>query len=274
MKIFKPFIYLACLIWLSSCSSSPSQDPQKFSQIDIGNYKIGTPYIINDQKYFPKIDTKYDQIGYASWYGKEFHNKKTANGAIFSKDKLTAAHKTLPLPSIVEVTNLQNHKKIKVIINDRGPYVNDRIIDLSEKAAALIGSKKQGIAKVRVRYLKEETEILLSGGNPFEKIQPKQNRHLAKIHHNENQNISKEQNHPKINNFPAYIQVGAFSIEKNAEKTMQILLEKDIKSTYIKHENNKHKIKIGPIDSQDQLDEIFNKLHFLNLHNFIITHIK
>lgn len=126
-----------------------------------GYYKVGKPYKIAGKMYYPKVDTNYKEVGFASWYGSDFHNKKTANGEIFNKNELTAAHKTLPLPSIVKVTNLENGKSIKVKVNDRGPFVNDRIIDLSEKASIKLGMKDKGIVKVRVEYLKTETESLL-----------------------------------------------------------------------------------------------------------------
>ena len=126
-----------------------------------GHYKVGKPYKVAGKTYYPKVDTNYKEVGFASWYGSDFHNKKTANGEIFSKNELTAAHKTLPLPSIVKVTNLENGKSIKVKVNDRGPFVNNRIIDLSEKAGIKLGMKEKGVVKVKVEYLKSDTENLL-----------------------------------------------------------------------------------------------------------------
>ena len=98
-------------------------------------YKIGNPYEIKNIWYYPKRDLTYEETGIASWYGKEFHGKLTANGEIFNKDIISAAHKTLPMPSMVRVTNLDNGNVLNVRINDRGPYIHGRIIDLSEKAA-------------------------------------------------------------------------------------------------------------------------------------------
>ena len=125
-----------------------------------GIFKIGSPYKIYGIKYYPSINNNYNQNGLASWYGDKFHNKKTANGEIFNKYELTAAHKTLPLPSIVKVTNLINGKEIIVKVNDRGPFVGDRIIDLSFQAAKEIGMVQDGTAKVNVKFLKEETDLL------------------------------------------------------------------------------------------------------------------
>lgn len=127
-----------------------------------GHYKVGSPYQIKNITYYPRHDPAYDEVGMASWYGDHFHCKQTSNGQVFNKRELSAAHKTLPLPSMARVTNLVNNKSVVVIINDRGPFVGDRIIDLSEGAAERINMKKTGVAKVRVTYLEAETNMLLA----------------------------------------------------------------------------------------------------------------
>ncbi|NBW05437.1 MAG: septal ring lytic transglycosylase RlpA family protein, partial [Alphaproteobacteria bacterium] len=114
-------------------------------------YKIGDPYNIAGIWYYPERDLTYDETGIGSWYGDEFAGRLTANGEIFDPAKVTAAHKTLPMPSVVRVTNLDNGKSLVVRVNDRGPFVSGRIIDLSREAARLIGYKKAGIARVRVQ---------------------------------------------------------------------------------------------------------------------------
>lgn len=118
-----------------------------------GRYKIGAPYQVAGIWYVPKEEPSYDQQGIASWYGDAFHMKPTANGEIFDMTVASAAHTTLPLPSIVEVTNLDNGKAIKVRVNDRGPFVGGRVIDLSREAARQLGYDRQGTANVRVRYV-------------------------------------------------------------------------------------------------------------------------
>ncbi|MEK6734494.1 MAG: septal ring lytic transglycosylase RlpA family protein, partial [Pseudomonadota bacterium] len=125
---------------------------------------------VKNQTYFPKIYKDYDEIGLASWYGSGFHCKMTANGEAFNKNKLSAAHKTLPLPSVVKVTNLNNNKSINVIVNDRGPFAANRIIDLSEKAAIELGIKSQGVAMVRVEFLSNETNDLMNKISSNKKI--------------------------------------------------------------------------------------------------------
>jgi len=117
-----------------------------------GTYKIGAPYRISGRWYIPQEDPAYDRVGVASWYGEDFHGRKTANGEIYDMGALTAAHPTLPLPSYAHVTNVETGRTILVRVNDRGPYARERIIDLSRQAARLLGSEGRGLAHVRVRY--------------------------------------------------------------------------------------------------------------------------
>ena len=123
-------------------------------------YKVGKPYQIKGVWYYPREDADYDATGIASWYGSDFHGKLTANGEIYDMNTLTAAHKTLPMPSSVRVTNLENGRSIVLRVNDRGPFVHGRIIDVSRRASQLLGFHKQGTAKVRVA-------ILQAGGKRF-----------------------------------------------------------------------------------------------------------
>ncbi|MEA1675147.1 septal ring lytic transglycosylase RlpA family protein [Nitrospirillum sp. BR 11163] len=123
-------------------------------------YKVGTPYQIGGIWYYPRADYDYDQTGIASWYGPGFHQERTANGETFDQNELTAAHQTLPMPSLVRVTNLDNGRSIVVRINDRGPFAAGRIIDLSRRAAQLLGMEQQGTAKVRVQILADESRAI------------------------------------------------------------------------------------------------------------------
>lgn len=113
--------------------------------------KIGTPYEVFGVRYIPQDDRGYDKLGVASWYGPTFHAKPTANGEIYDQNDVTAAHKTLPMPSWVEVTNLDNGRKLVVRINDRGPFVDGRIIDLSKRSAEILGVDRPGLARVQVK---------------------------------------------------------------------------------------------------------------------------
>ncbi|MDE2165413.1 MAG: septal ring lytic transglycosylase RlpA family protein [Alphaproteobacteria bacterium] len=122
-----------------------------------GFYKIGNPYQIEGMWYYPSVDWSYDKTGIASWYGPDFDGKYTANGERFDMNALTAASPTLPMPSIVEVTNLDNGRSIQLRINDRGPYARNRILDVSRRAAQMLGFETAGTAHVRVRLLRQET---------------------------------------------------------------------------------------------------------------------
>lgn len=111
------------------------------------------PYQVRGRWYKPQHQPGYNEVGTASWYGQQFHNRKTASGELFDMALTSAAHKTLPLPSIVEVTNLDNGRKAMVRVNDRGPFVEGRIIDLSRAGAEALGFASKGMARVRVRYV-------------------------------------------------------------------------------------------------------------------------
>lgn len=156
---------LCTLIFLTGCSSidfgsSGWKVPKGGVGKSKGFYKVGAPYQVKGVTYRPSEDYGYDETGIASWYGPGFHGKSTANGETFDTRELTAAHRTLPMPSLVRVTNLENGHSVVVRINDRGPFAHGRIIDLSQKAADLLGYRGKGTAKVRVKLLPEESRKL------------------------------------------------------------------------------------------------------------------
>lgn len=166
---------------LAACATSrPAVAPVKRGWD--GTIKIGKPYQVYGVWYYPADDTGYDETGIASWYGPGFHGAYTANGESYDMDQIGGAHKTLPLPSYVEVTNLENGRVLVVRLNDRGPFVEGRIIDLSRRAAQLLGMHDQGTARVRVRrvYPMDKPEVALlppppprrSGDLPAEAIPP------------------------------------------------------------------------------------------------------
>ncbi|MEZ5892235.1 MAG: septal ring lytic transglycosylase RlpA family protein [Parvularculaceae bacterium] len=153
------WLAVALLALAAACTTTPTR------QTANPHYKVGKPYQVNGRWYHPKEEPDYNKTGVASWYGTEFHGRLTANGEIFDMGRLTAAHTTLPLPSMVEVTNLENGKSITVRVNDRGPFARERIIDLSREAARQLGFEQQGTARVRVRY---------AGPAPLNQIAPSQ----------------------------------------------------------------------------------------------------
>jgi rare lipoprotein A len=125
-----------------------------------GYYKLGTPYIINGVTYTPVENYEYVETGVASWYGTEFHGKRTANGEVFDMNAPSAAHRTLPMPSLVRVTNLENGRTLDLRVNDRGPFVGNRVIDISRRGAQLLGFYGKGTAQVRVEIVPEESRRL------------------------------------------------------------------------------------------------------------------
>ena len=272
MKIFFKFL---CLFLLFGCSETTfliNSAKRIGSWGDGPIYKVGNPYKINGKWYYPAVDYQYDEVGIASWYGPGFHGKSTANGEVFDQNKISAAHRTLPMPSVVKVTNLENGLVLeKVRINDRGPFARNRIIDLSKKAAEELGFIKNGVAKVRVEILEDEsrkyvstdqknnyvaeaaevTEIskknLLSSSERKEKVVKK------KTEENLENSI--------LTNKELLIQVGAFTDHRNAKTLSEKLSEFKayINRVFI---NNKYlyRVRIGPINNLDLANDMKRKL--------------
>lgn len=159
MRLHLRFATSLLLLLVAACASQPRVKPQAGKPAvsrapqpsPVQGVKIGKPYMVFGKTYVPSDDRGYDQQGIASWYGPTFHAKPTATGEIYNQDDVTAAHKTLPMPSWVEVHNLDNGRKLVVRVNDRGPFVDGRIIDLSRRSAQLLGVDGPGLAKVRVK---------------------------------------------------------------------------------------------------------------------------
>lgn len=165
-SLFTNFYIIISVLFLYGCGSTQNEEVintngtqchEKFAK-----KAYNKPYVIKGEKHYPQKHYEYDQIGIASYYGggDVFHGRKTSNGEVFDMHRLSAAHKTLPIPCIVLVTNLKNGRTIKLRINDRGPFVGNRIIDLSRKAARLLGLEEAGLGKVRVQVLVRESIIL------------------------------------------------------------------------------------------------------------------
>ncbi len=127
-----------------------------------GNFKVGKPYTIDGKVYVPEERYNYTESGIASWYGPGFHGKKTANGEKYNSGELTAAHRTLQMPSLARVTNLENGRSVVVRINDRGPFSRGRVMDVSERAAELLGFRNKGTARIRIDVLADESRQIAS----------------------------------------------------------------------------------------------------------------
>ena len=165
--MIRSILIVAVLFLLPACAETElashtvkkvqNQKPIPASQKPSGNFKIGNSYRVKGKRYIPQETYSYTQTGLASWYGPNFHGKQTANGETFDKYELTAAHKTLQMPSIIRVTNLENGLSIIARVNDRGPFSGKRILDLSERAAELLDFKHKGTTQVKIQVLEEES---------------------------------------------------------------------------------------------------------------------
>ncbi len=146
-------LIILSLVFMTACGSGKFEEQPEAKNTLIKG-KETYKYTVRGKEY--KVDktiTSYKKEGVASWYGPGFHGKKTANGEIYNQNAMTAAHKTLPLGSVVDVTRLDSNKTIRVRINDRGPFINNRIIDLSKKAASQLDMMKSGISEVEVKLV-------------------------------------------------------------------------------------------------------------------------
>ncbi len=274
----KFFLKFVCLIFLSGCSETTflvNSAKRIGSWGDEPIYKIGTPYKINGKWYYPAVNYEYDEIGIASWYGPGFHGKKTANGEVFDQNKITAAHKTLPMPSIVKVTNLENGIVLEnVRVNDRGPFAGDRIIDLSKKAAEKLGFMKNGVAKVRVEILEDESRqyVSIQENNSYKAESAEVTKIKKKIivdDFNENDVVKKSEDkvdtkNSILDNQELVIQVGAFTDHRNAKTLIAKLSEFKayinrvfISSKYL------YRVRIGPISNLDEANVMKRKLYDL-----------
>lgn len=244
-----------------------------------GIYKIGTPYEIEGEWYYPQEDSTYDNVGIASWYGPKFHGRRTANGEIFDMDLLTAAHPTLPMPIRAKVTNLENDKSVIVRINDRGPFAKNREIDMSRRAAEVLGFKDKGTTKVRVQYL-GRAPLYDSAGRVIRKQEP--DRFIVEKPKTPKEDtkitaapvssviVRMANGEPVTNSKPVFdiekkryaIQVGVFANRKNAETLAAKL--KGIESVSIVEVvlNNKtyYRVKMGGVniraDARQTLDRL------------------
>ncbi len=275
---YKLFLIFFLSTLISSCSETTFlfNSAKKISTWDEDPmYKIGDPYKINGKWYYPAVNYSYDEVGIASWYGPGFHGKKTANGEIFDQNKISAAHKTLPMPSIVRVTNLENGIVLENIrINDRGPFAGNRIIDLSKKAAEELGFMNNGVAKVRVEIMENESRIYAVKNTKQDKVRKANKARIEKVEvksldNSENEEIlitnQNEENaqgtNSILNNKPLLIQVGAFSDHRNAKSLTEKLEEFKayIERIFI---DNKYlyRVRIGPLTNLDIANTIKTKL--------------
>ncbi len=257
-----------------------------------GYFKVGNPYKIDGDWYYPKDDTSYDSTGIGSWYGPQFHGKKTANGEVFDQNSISAAHPTLPMPTIARVTNLENGRSLIVRINDRGPFARGREIDLSRRSAELLGYRVQGTAKVRVEYLGRAPLYGEKMPKKFAKAAPSESFVMPKASQDQQDNQSIAPALPStpvkvaalgaamapIANAPAvtgqveqigvpavtdlFVQAGAFSSQGNAELVRQQLAPLGDATVTPINVNGQtlYRVRVGPVESLESADTVLSRV--------------
>jgi rare lipoprotein A len=243
------YIFLIFLLIISSCAPSNKNFSFKKSPFSGGEYKIGKPYQIEGKTFYPKESFDYLEGGVASWYGPNFDGKKTANGEIFNMNLLTAAHKTLQLPSLVKVTNIENNRSLILRVNDRGPFVKNRIIDVSKKAASILGFQKNGTANVIVEYYGRA------------KIYDKEGK-IIKL----KKKVSKEKDKRSF-----YIRIGLFSEINNVEKIKSQL--KNFGNIEINKNQSGYKVLLGPFANKNYTERVLSNLKEKGFKDAIIENI-
>lgn len=270
--------------------------PYQAPSIEGVKRKIGNPYVIDGRKYYPISNSEgYTEKGVASWYGKDFHRKKTANGEIYNMYEMTAAHKTLPLPTYVRVTNLQNNKSVVVKVNDRGPFVKNRLIDMSYAGAVALGFDEAGTAPVKVEALPTDGSTLLSSKSTY---QPKYaapvakptvssakanvragsftNRVTGKYTQPTTQTAQQtaESNEIKASTGVSYyVQLGAFGDRANAEALNTKLSGIHRSRVFEATVNGKtfYRVRLGPVYTVDQADRLVDDSARKGFKNGIIV---
>lgn len=285
----KIYIILIACLFTVGCTEAKyvahvaKQIPIPNDQQSVGHFKVGNPYTIKGRRYYPKESYNYAETGIASWYGPQFHGKQTANGEIFDKYELTAAHRTLQLPSIIRVTNVTNGRSVILRVNDRGPFAHDRVLDVSERAAELLGFKNDGTTTVRINILPQESkqvaalskagndtrgfEVALNSKrniNPDENMilpprQPIQRVELASVNTVDQGNDSAI---PLTQVPRIYVQAGAFSEEQNALSLSNRLSTYGPSKVYLTRINNQpyFRVRLGPYQDEKQAQNIASAL--------------
>jgi rare lipoprotein A len=296
MRASAPMV-IVCLA-LAGCGSQP----QTGTYHSGGNhyvaghpmYRVGEPYQIKGVWYHPAVDYNYDKTGTASWYGEQFHGRYTANGEIFDLNQLTAAHTTLPMPCIVEVTNLQNGRSLQLRVNDRGPFVDGRLIDVSRRAAQLLGFETKGTTPVRVRVLKDASiqvaeEAMHNGGGaimlaqaasvpppmaqaalqPYAAPALPSSARAANIVAGPIVDTQMPTSPPRVAASPIestsgriFVQAGAFSVRDNAQRVQSRIAP--LGSVQVMTASVKgiavYRVRLGPVDNVEQADRLLQRV--------------
>ncbi|EJM65784.1 septal ring lytic transglycosylase RlpA family protein [Pseudomonas sp. GM55] len=265
-----------------------SRIPDATPTLHTGPYKA-SPYSVLGKTYFPLQESKtYVQSGTASWYGTKFHGQNTANGEVYDLYGMSAAHKTLPLPSYVRVTNLDNNKSVILRVNDRGPFYSDRIIDLSYAAAKKLGYAEIGTARVKVEGIdpqaywaakgrpaplmlnepqvaQNSAPVITAAAGTVEQWTPPPQQHAAAV-------VPMQLDAKKNASVPAsgqYLQVGAFANPDAAEllrsKLSGMVSAPVFISSIVRNQQTLHRVRLGPIGSPGEIQQVQNSVRLANL---------
>ncbi|WPN29492.1 septal ring lytic transglycosylase RlpA family protein [Pseudomonas sp. P5_109] len=265
-----------------------SRIPDATPTLHTGPYKA-SPYSVLGKTYFPLQESKtYVQSGTASWYGTKFHGQNTANGEVYDLYGMSAAHKTLPLPSYVRVTNLDNNKSVILRVNDRGPFYSDRIIDLSYAAAKKLGYAEIGTARVKVEGIdpqaywaakgrpaplmlnepqvaQNSAPVITASAGTVEQWTPPPQQHAAAV-------VPVQLDAKKNASVPAsgqYLQVGAFANPDAAEllrsKLSGMVSAPVFISSIVRNQQTLHRVRLGPIGSPGEIQQVQNSVRLANL---------
>lgn len=214
-----------------------------------GSQKVGNPYKIGGVWYYPSVDPDYDEVGFASWYGQDFHGKPTANGETYNMNALTAAHKTLPMPSFVKVTNLENGRSIVLRVNDRGPFAKGRIIDISRRGAQLLGFERQGVTRVRVQLSDENGRVIANRRGPHVAQTPPEPQRLPDAVAQASDSF--------------FVQVGSFSDRANALEMVTNIQQTGRKATIVGTPTVRGtfwRVRVGPFRSRRDAEQALDRL--------------
>ncbi len=271
------------------------EGPSTTTTTSQGKFKVGKPYSVMGQTYYPQETYNYSETGIASWYGPGFHGGRTASGEVYSQNELTAAHRTLQMPSLVRVTNLGNGRSVVVRVNDRGPFAKGRIIDVSEKAAKLLGMTGAGTARVKLDLLADESRALAQAARSGQSTKG------MEVAYNETGRLPINYTGPVVSDIPQtesdlnqvaqaesvpghisnghfypnpvvqqvavsptslYVQAGAFGVESNAvalsQKLANIAPSRVEPVTY--QGRTLYKVRLGPLDSVRQADSVLSRV--------------
>lgn len=270
LSLFIAFAFIFVLSFLSSCTTiekrfgrvSKPDGPPPFP-VDMSKVKEPVPrcepksrcgnqgsYVVFGKRYYIMSSSKgYSETGIASWYGMKFHKRKTSNGERFDTTEMTAAHKTLPLPSYAYVTNLDNGRRIIVRINDRGPFCDNRIIDLSYVAAVKLGVYPRGTAHVRVTAI-DPVEYHNKGRRAKSQCHT-QGTHTKRAHRHANAAQYKPGH---------YVQLGVYSQEENAAKAASKAHRLAKMNAQVVERDDEYVVQVGPFTNEAQTKQASKKL--------------